>query len=260
MSETDKLWALVHGQLNDPQAAELREALKADPALQRHYRQIQDMDRLLRETGSQAEVPEELLVKKVLHAWETSPEAGRWGAAAPDASAPTRVLRFPGEALLWLRQPWRALQTAATLAACALVLLGARNYFSPSLAWQPDRLEAAQYRGDKPADTGPVVEALRAMAADLRAEIASHYERQAGRTASRSVLRKRTEWRLATRIQELPESMLSVQVDAFRPGDPAPEIRWTRQFENAEAFSRDLPEFGGQVASDLLRAARPAQP
>lgn len=260
MSETDKLWALVHGQLDDRQAAELREALKASPDLQRQYRQIQDMDRLLRETGSQAEVPEEVLVKKVLHAWETSPEAGRWGITEPEASAPPRVLRFPGEALLWLRQPWRALQTAAALAACALVLLGARNYFSPDLAWRADRLEPAQYRGDQPADMGPAAAALRALAADLRAEIDSHYERQAGRPAARSVFKKRTEWLLATRIQELPESMLSVQVDAFRPGDSTPAIRWTRQFESAETFSRDLPEFGRQVASELLGAARSAQP
>lgn len=257
MSESDKLWALVHGQLNEPEAAGLREALKTNPDLQRQYRQIEDMDRLLREAGTQAAVTEDDLAKKVLRAWEASPEAGRWGAAAPEESAPPQVLPFPGEARLWLLQPCRALQTVAALAACALVLLGARNYFSPTLAWQTDRIEAAQYRGAPAGDDAARRAAMEALAGALKAEIGAQYEQALGRTAPRSLLKKRTEWRLATRLQELPENMLSIEVDAFRPGEDTLVFRWSHSFENAEAFSRALPEFGQRVAEDLVRARRP---
>lgn len=253
MSETDKVWALVHGQLDEKEAAALRAALKASPGLQREYRQIQDMDRLLRETGAQADITEDDLAKKVLRAWESSPEAGRWGAAAPEVSAPPRVLPFPGGARLWLLQPWRALRAVAALAACALILLGARNYFSPALAWRPDQVQAPQFRGTAPGDLEQVTRDMRSWTDTLRSAIGAQYEAETAGASAPSLFRKRTAWILHTRVQALPENQVSIQVQAGRPGDDSVAEEWTRVFQKEADVSGNLNAFGRQIAQDLAR-------
>ncbi len=257
MSNTDELWALVHGQLDDKEAARVREELKTNRELQQQYRQIQNMDELLHMAGPSLELKEDDLEKKVLHAWEASPESGSWSVTAHDVPTQAKVLRFPVEAMLFLKRPRRALQAAAALAACILVVVGARNYFSPSLAWRPDELQTIQYRGESPAGAEKPGDDMKALAHDLRAAIGSQYEQGSAGQTVRSVFKKRTAWILSTKIQALPENLLSVQVEAYRPRDKTLVGVWAKVYESREDFSREIPTLSKQIVTDLRRLRLP---
>ena len=257
MSNTDQLWALVHGQLDEQQSAQLTKALESDAALRQELEQVREVDRLLRGVAPYAEQDEETLAKKVLRAWEASPESGAWGQAAREAPAKSRTLDFPSGVRLWIQQPWRALQAVAAVAACLMAAFGLRNYYSTELDWGADRLQPAQYRGEAAASQAALSEDdLKALANDLRASIAAFYQEQAAQHP-RSFFRRRTAWVLTASIQEMPDGLLSVRVEASRPRETVLAGKWADLFEDRHQWADELPGFSRKIVNELVQLDRP---
>lgn len=251
MSKTDKLWALVHGQLDQEHARQLLDEIKSDHELQREYQQVREADHILRIAMPRMELTAEELEKKVLHAWESSPESGKWGNTATARPEGGKGLSFPSNLLVFSRSPGRALQAVAALAACFLMVLGARNYFSPGLAWMPDNLQVAHFRGEGAAPPCLAQSELAALARHLKSEIGTQYEQEA--QVSRSLFHKNTMWVLLTKIQELPDRLLYVQVEAYQPAANILVGKWANMYEGKDDFLEKVDVFSRQVATDLSK-------
>jgi hypothetical protein len=141
------------------------------------------------------------------------------------------------------------------LAAFAAVILTVYFQFrwNRAIIWEESDISLPAFRGPEGEARPPVyaVDILRSFESRLRATLMEKYKEKAPKPAHRSWFGSNSEWVLGTRLNELFEGTLLVEVRASPVGSKEPLKTWTQEFADAQECEAGIRPFGEQVAAEL---------
>ena len=252
--KSNHLWAYIHHQLSQTEQLDVAEKIATDQTLQAEVDAIKSIDKMLHFFVPLLDRTEEDLERDILEAWECSQvqeqettQHSRAEIIHFDTAPDTTKQSF------WSMFNPATLRVAVAAAACLLVVVGIRNYYSSPLdIGSPSILSSTQYRGIDSADNQPLYteNEIEEFSLALNDVIKKNYA-ESQETFKRSIFHRNTQWIILTKWQELYESSLYVQVEAYDPGQKDVSREWTGHFENAESFYDQVDTFGSTVAKDL---------
>ena len=252
----ERIWSFVHGMADGQAVRETQRVMSSDESLRLDVEKTEFTDRYLHTLQPFIQADADEVAEALLDAWEedlqkdAASAGGVETAEMVQASPPPtgRTIRFPG-----------ALRIGLAAAACALVVLGTRNYLSPSLGWRaPEIAPAARRSHNGGEETGVYSRSqLKRVAADLRQSIQRQYDQQPSAGPSRSFFSRRSDTALLVRVHEVGRGFLLVEVEAYGRKTKEPSRSWNETFASPDAFAAHTDALGARIAADLAAMAKP---
>jgi len=245
----DRIWAYLHGALDEAACRDLEERMAADASLRGRCDQARRLDRLLRATlpeiAAGADTGDEAIVEQALAAWERDQQAAHARLAAPSASRAARPRVHQSSTF---RLGFAGL-AAALLAVALLPLLRKPPALMPA-AWAPVAFAPLRTRGASgEAGTLQRQDAIR-MQRTLADALSWALADRGGRLPDGLTLQ--------FRVNELPAGALAVVV---RAGGPDGRLRgeWIGDYSRRERFFEQADASAAQMA-EVLAVPSPGGP
>jgi hypothetical protein len=156
-----------------------------------------------------------------------------------------------------VRSTFSVVLRAVATACCVLAVVIGVQQLRPSgeIAWtDAEIVQEARYRGTQGEDVLPRYShaEMKALTVALRESVEFQYRDLAAQDVKAGRNAGRAGWILSTRVQELDEGRISIQVQAFVSKGEEPVKEWLKNYADAQSFQARVYEYSRQIAQDLL--------